>query len=82
MTWGHGWWLKPYRVPSEPERKKRKKKSTTALFFSKNKNKKNKAIKNKNPKIIRLSEPGDVYFIGFDLLVEMAEAPRHLLIKN
>lgn len=80
MTWGHGWWLKPYRVPSEPERKKRKKKSTTALFFSKKQ--KNKAIKNKNPKIIRLSEPGDVYFIGFDLLVEMAEAPRHLLIKN
>lgn len=80
MTWGHGWWLKPYRVPSEPERKKKKKEINNSPIFLKKQ--KNKAIKNKNPKIIRLSEPGDVYFIGFDLLVEMAEAPRHLLIKN
>lgn len=47
----------------------------TVLFFSKKKGKGKKREKereeNKSPEIIWLSEPGDVYFIGFELLVEM-----------
>lgn len=79
-----GSWLVAEAIQStqRARKKKKKKEINNSPIFLKKQKQKNKAIKNKNPKIIRLSEPGDVYFIGFDLLVEMAEAPRHLLIKN
>lgn len=77
---GHGWWIKPYRVPSEPERKK--KRNQRQSYFSRKAKTKNKANKNQNPRIIRLSEARDVYFTGFDLLLEMVGASGHLLINN